>query len=151
MDTTARYTEVASALRELPPRQLSRTLDLLARMRGYNDGQLWERTGRFVGRTTLNQKRSGRTPIHPRDLWPLAEALDVDVDVLLLPPSEAARWLAEHRSAQLDAVGNGDRQHNGDPGTTSHISSKGSRGRHRRPARQHNTWSYKLGAPATAA
>jgi len=32
----------------LPPRQLSRTLDLLARMRDYSDGELWERTGRFV-------------------------------------------------------------------------------------------------------
>lgn len=104
MDTTARYTEVASALRELPPRQLSRTLDLLARMRDYNDGELWERTGRFVGRTTLNQKRSGRTPIHAQDLWPLADALGVEVDVLLMPPSQAAAWLIKHRAEQFDAL-----------------------------------------------
>lgn len=149
MDTTARYTDVASALRELPPRQLSRTFDLLARMRDYNDGELWERTGRAMSRTTLNQKRSGRSPIRAIDLWPLAEAVGVEVDVLLMPPSQAAAWLVEHRADELDAPGNDQRQHNGEQNGTSPLGPKGSR--LRCLARQHNEWSYKLGVSATAA
>lgn len=147
--TTARYPEVASALREVPPGQAGRTVDLLARMQDLTDHDLHARTGRAISRTSINQKRSGRSPVRAADLWPLADALGVDVDVLLMPPSQAAAWLVEHRSDELDAVGNGDRQHNGDPGTTSHIASKGSR--HRIVARQRRACRNMLAGSATAA
>lgn len=112
-----------------------------------NDRKIEARSG--ISRQTINGKRSGASPIRARDLWPLADALGVEVDVLLLTPSAAARWLAEHHSAQLDAVGNDDGQHNGEQNGSSHLSSKGSRDC--RIARQHNKWSYMLGVSATAA
>lgn len=99
MDTSdeARFTRIASALRELPPGQAGRTLDLLARMLALTDQALHERTGRELSRTSINHKRSGRSPMRSSDLWPLADALGVDVDVLLLPPQEAAQWIITHR------------------------------------------------------
>lgn len=100
--TTARYPEVASALREAPPGQAGRTVDLLARMQDLTDHDLHVRTGQAISRTSINQKRSGRSPVRAADLWPLADALGVEVDVLLLRPSEAARWLTEHRADELD-------------------------------------------------
>jgi hypothetical protein len=57
-----------------------------------------------MSQATINHKRSGRSLIKAADLWPLAEAVGVDIEVLLLPPSKAAAWLAEHRAADLDDV-----------------------------------------------
>lgn len=120
-------------------------------MLGLTDGEIHRRTG--ISRTTINNKRTGASPVRPEDLWPLSDALGVDIDTLLLRPSDAARWLTEHRPELLDGVatgpGNDDRQHNGEQNGTSHLSSKGSRDC--RIARQHNKWSYMLGVSATAA
>lgn len=71
-------------------------------MQDLTDLDLHIRTGRAISRTSINQKRSGRSPIRAADLWPLADALAVDVDVLLLRPSDAAAWLAEHRPDELN-------------------------------------------------
>lgn len=103
--TTARYPDVAVRLREVPPDQPGRTLDLLARMLDLTDEQLHERCGRALSRSVISHKRSGRSPVLARDLWPLADALGAEVDVLLLPPSMAAQWLVDHRSAELDGAG----------------------------------------------
>ena len=141
------YAELSEALARIDRTQPGRTFDLLARMLGRTDADLQHRTG--ISRQTINGKRTGASKVSAKDLWPLAEAVGVDVDVLLLPPSQAARWLAEHRADQLDHSGNSARQHNGEQTGTSHLSSKGSR--LQRLARQHNEWSYKLGVSATAA
>lgn len=97
------YAEVARQLDAIADRtQPARTLDLLVRMLKLNDRKMEARSG--ISRTTLNGKRSGASPIRARDLWPLADALEVDVDVLLLPPSQAATWLVEHQPERLDAL-----------------------------------------------
>ena len=151
MRPNSSYAEVARQLDAIADRnQPARTLDLLVRMLKLNDRKMEDRSG--ISRQTLNGKRSGASPIRARDLWPLADALEVEVDVLLMPPSQAAAWLVQHRSDELDglaSLGNGDRQHNGDPGTTSHIASKGSR--HRIVARQRRACRNMLAGSATAA
>lgn len=103
-DTTraARYSDVAAALEALPPDQTGRTLDLLARMLDLTDADMHRRTGGQISRATVNAKRKGRSPVRPEDLWPLADALTVDIDVLLMPPAEAAAWLAEYRPEELN-------------------------------------------------
>lgn len=110
------YAEVARALADIDDRRRpGRTFDLLARMLGLTDGELHRRTG--ISRTTINNKRTGSSPVRPEDLWPLSDALDVDIDVLLLQPSEAASWLAENRPDDLDhpeAPGKTDRANIGD-------------------------------------
>ena len=98
---TRSYAEVAQQLDAIADRtQPARTFDLLVRMLRLNDRKIEDRSG--ISRQTINGKRSGASPIRARDLWPLADALDVDVEVLLLPPSQAALWLVEHRADELD-------------------------------------------------
>lgn len=95
------YAEVARQLDAIADRnQPARTFDLLVRMLRLNDRKIEARSG--ISRQTINGKRSGASPIKARDLWPLADALDVEVDVLLLSPSEAAAWLVEHRADDLN-------------------------------------------------
>lgn len=103
-DTTraARYSDVAATLEALPPDQTGRTLDLLARMLDLTDADMHRRTGGQMSRATVNAKRKGRSPVRPEDLWPLADALGVEIDVLLLAPNRAAAWFAEHLQSQLD-------------------------------------------------
>lgn len=143
--TTARYPQVASALRETPHGQAGRTVDLLARMQDLTDLDLHVRTGRAISRTSINQKRSGKSPVRAADLWPLADALAVDVDVLLMAPSAAARWLAEHRAERLDAP----EPPGGRQGERRSLEQKG--GRLFCSARQHDIWSCKLAGLALAA
>lgn len=98
---TRSYAEVAQQLDAIADRtQPARTFDLLVRMLKLNDRKIEARSG--ISRQTINGKRSGSSPIRARDLWPLADALDVDVEVLLLQPVEAARWLVENRPDELD-------------------------------------------------
>ncbi len=99
----ARYSDVAAALEQAPTDQPGRTIDLLARMLDLTDAEVCERTGRQISRATVNAKRKRRSPVRPEDLWPLADALGTTIDVLLLAPSEAARWLVEHQPERLDA------------------------------------------------
>lgn len=95
------YSEVAQALADIPDRRRpGRTVDLLARMLGLTDGEIHQRTG--ISRTTINNKRTGASPVRAEDLWPLSDALGVEIDVLLMSPSQAATWLVEHRSDELD-------------------------------------------------
>ena len=96
------FAEVVKALETIDGRQLSRTVDLLARMLDRTDQRLASASG--ISRPTINQKRTGGSPIRSTDLAPLAEALEVEVDVLLLPPTEAARWLVEHRPDLLNGA-----------------------------------------------
>ena len=98
------HAEAARALEQVRDRrQPGRTLDLLARMLGFTDTELHHRTGGAISRQTINQKRTGASPVRAADLVPLAEAVGVDVGVLLLPPSAAARWVCEHRADHLDS------------------------------------------------
>lgn len=101
------FSTVADKLAALPPGQPGKVLDLLARMLDRTDTALHERSG--ISRATVNAKRTGRSPVRLEDLQPLARAVDAPVDVLLLRPSEAARWLAEHLPDALDG--------DGEPGT----------------------------------
>ena len=101
----ARYSDVAAALDAIPPDQPGRTLDLIARMLDLTDLEVCERTGRRISRATVNAKRKRRSPMRVEDLWPLADALELSIDVLLMPPAAAARWLADHHAGLLDAVG----------------------------------------------
>lgn len=95
------YAEVARQLADIEDRrQPGRAFDLLARMLGLTDGELHRRTG--ISRTTINNKRTGSSPVRPEDLWPLSDALGVDIEVLLLRPSDAASWLAENRPDDLN-------------------------------------------------
>jgi transcriptional regulator with XRE-family HTH domain len=103
MDRTAtRYPDIAAALDKTPSGQANRTFDLVARMRDLTDHDVYELTGHSISRASINQKRSGRSPIRAGDLWPLADALGVDIDVLLLAPSAAARWLVDNHPELLD-------------------------------------------------
>lgn len=101
----ARYSDVAAALDAIPPDQPGRTLDLIARMLDLTDAEVCERTSRRISRATINAKRKRRSPVRAEDLWPLADALGLPIDVLLMPPAGAARWMADHHGELLDAVG----------------------------------------------
>ena len=94
------YAEAAQELAELEPHQVCATVDLLARTLGRTDGDLHRRTG--ISRHTSSQKRTGAKPIRAGDLWPLAEALDVEIGVLLLPPADALQWLIDNRRKLLN-------------------------------------------------
>lgn len=94
------FDAVAERLAALPPDQPGRVLDLLARMLDRTDTALHKRSG--ISRATINAKRTGSSPVRLQDLQPLARAVDAPVDVLLLRPSEAARWLLDHHGEQLD-------------------------------------------------
>lgn len=94
------FSAVADKLATLPPGQPGQVLDLLARMLDRTDTALHKRSG--ISRATVNAKRTGRSPVRLEDLQPLARAIDAPIDVLLLRPSEAARWLLDHHGEQLD-------------------------------------------------
>ena len=57
-----------------------------------------------TSRQTINSRRKGRVPMTADDLSEVAEALGVDVAILLGPPHEAVRWLVEHQPDRLDAL-----------------------------------------------
>lgn len=94
------FDAVAERLAALPPDQPGRVLDLLARMLDRTDTALHKRSG--ISRATINAKRTGSSPVRLQDLQPLARAVDAPVDVLLLRPSEAARWLLDNHGDELD-------------------------------------------------
>lgn len=101
-----------------------------------------------TSRQTINSRRKGRVAMTAEDLAEMAAALGIDPAILLGPPHEAVRWLIEHRADQLDGRGNDDRQHNGGDGRGRSLSQKNGL---LYLARQHNAWSYRIGASATAA
>lgn len=113
---------------------------------GVTDVELGRRLG--VSRQAAHARRTGRTAMTAADMIELAEALDIDPALFLGQPSDALRWLVEHRSEVLDALEPATGRQ-GEQNGTSHLSSKGSRDC--RIARQHNKWSYMLGVSATAA
>ncbi|MEM7342469.1 MAG: helix-turn-helix transcriptional regulator, partial [Actinomycetota bacterium] len=73
-----------------------KVLDLLCRMLDLTDDQVAGRAG--MSRATVNNKRNGRSEVTARDLVPLADALDVDVEIFLLSQAEAGMWLLRNRT-----------------------------------------------------
>lgn len=124
-----------------------RTLTVVMGALGVNDAEL----GRRVGETRQNigKKKTGRAALTVDNINDYAAALGIDPEILMRRPSAALGWLIEHRAEQLDDMGNDLRRHNGEQNDPSSLSPKGSR--ERCIARQHNKWSYMLGASATAA
>ena len=69
---------------------------------GVTDVELGRRLG--VSRQAAHARRTGRTAMTAADMIELAEALDIDPALFLGQPSDALRWLVEHRSEVLDAL-----------------------------------------------
>ena len=75
-----------------------------------------------LSRQAIHARRTGRTAMTADDLADVADALDVDVAILLGPPHEALRWLADHRADELDGQA---------PGKTEWANSSGDQDEHR--------------------
>lgn len=112
---------------------------------GVNDVELGRRLG--VSRQAAHARRTGRTAMTVADMLDVAKALDIDPALFLGSPSDAVRWLAEHRREQLDALEPPGVRHGGD-GRGRSLSQKNGL---LSLARQHNAWSYSIGVSATAA
>ena len=100
-----------------------------------------------TSRQTVNSRRKGRVSMTAEDLAEVAEALGVDVSILLGPPHQAVQWLIDNQRDRLDALEPPGVRHGGD-GRGRSLSQKNGL---LYLARQHNAWSYKLGVSATAA
>lgn len=111
----ARYQEVVERYEQMVPGHVNDTLDAIATALRVTDGELHRRTG--ISRPTINGMRAGRVRIAPEKLWPLASALDVEVDVLLMDEVHEAVCMAlrgrqydrASRRFALAGLGNDDR------------------------------------------
>lgn len=129
----------------MDPEHFNDVLDGIADALAMTDAEISQGSG--ISRQTINGMRGGRARIKPDKLWPLASALGADVEVFFLEDvAEAVREALRGRHYNRTERRFGPP---GPPGDTSPLASKGSRTC--RLARQHNAWSYMLGAPATAA
>ena len=98
--TTPSYSEMSEQLEGLKDRSRpGRTFDLLARMLDLKDSDLQELTG--FSRQTINKLRNGRLVVQMSHLWPLASAVGLDMDDLLLSPLDAAAKLLNKNPAQF--------------------------------------------------
>lgn len=98
MDTQVRppYSEVRRSLEALEdPDRPGRVLDLLARILDLTDERISDLSG--LSRQTINRKRKGKSPVRAEDLWPLADALGVPMEMFWMAPWEAGKEVLEMR------------------------------------------------------
>jgi len=79
--TMISYQDVVRRYTSLPPGAVNATVDAIATALALTDEEIHLLTG--ISRPTINAMRCGRRPIPPGRLWPIASALDVEVEVLL--------------------------------------------------------------------
>lgn len=72
------YQDVVRRYRNLPPGAVNATVDAIATALALTDEEIHLHTG--ISRPTINAMRCGRRAILPDRLWPIASALDVDVE-----------------------------------------------------------------------
>lgn len=88
--TSTTYEQLLARYDALGPDHFADVLDGIATAVGASDDEIHRRSG--ISRQTINGMRAGRTPIRPDKLWPLASALDTDLEVFLISdPTEAVR------------------------------------------------------------
>lgn len=85
-----------AARRSSTPRVLHKVMATL----DVSDAELGRRLN--VSRQAIHARRTGRSSMTADDIHDVAEALNVDPAVFLGRPSEAVRWLVEHRADELD-------------------------------------------------
>jgi transcriptional regulator with XRE-family HTH domain len=131
----------------MDPEHFNDVLDGIADALAMTDAEISQGSG--ISRQTINGMRGGRARIRPDKLWPLASALGADVDVFFLPDvaeavREALRGRHYNRTERRFGPPNG-------PDDDVRGRSLSQKNGLLYLARQHNAWSYKLGASATAA
>lgn len=79
-----------------PPRT---ALDAVARYYNLSDAALALKVGGGLKRNTVQARRAGDTQLRTRELGGFSDALHVPVDVLLMSPTDALRWIIDHEGA----------------------------------------------------
>jgi transcriptional regulator with XRE-family HTH domain len=95
--------------RQRNPRRTSaapKTLQLAMGVLGVSDAQLGDRLG--VSRQTIHSWRTGRTSMTLDTAAQIADALGIEAALFGGRPSDAVRWLADHRADDLDQPAEGE-------------------------------------------
>ncbi len=98
---------VSETKRPLTPHELNakHVLATLMRVLGIKDEELARRvTGlgyRGLSRSAIQQRRTGTKALDVRDIFELARALEVPVEVFDLDPVDLLRWLADNRAERV--------------------------------------------------
>lgn len=75
---------------------VARTLDELRRYRRMSDEQLAEAAGPPYNRSTVSDRRRGKTAIDTNDMEAFGAALGVPATVFLMSAHDALMWVVEH-------------------------------------------------------